>query len=161
VPFGLRVRHGKGVLVDANLLVLHTVGSLDPKLIGRHKRTSGFTAEDFELLDRFLRLFPRIFVTPNVLTEVSNLLDSGDLRERLQVSLAAVIQVLDERYVPSSDACSVDGFRRLGLTDATLLALAGGGLLVLTADVPLYVELQRKGMEVVNFHHLRERAWEV
>jgi hypothetical protein len=99
--------------------------------------------------------------TPNVLTEVSNMVSQigGETATKLRVMLGTVIEALDERYVPSAEASKVEEFRRLGLTDASLLLLERGDLLVLTDDRHLYSALQSKGIAAINFHHVRDRAW--
>lgn len=63
----------RGVLVDANILLLFFIGSYDTKLITRFKRTSRFTVRDYELVGNFLAAFERRITTPHILTEVSNL----------------------------------------------------------------------------------------
>jgi hypothetical protein len=63
---------GKKLLVDTNILLLYIVGSLSLDRIARHKRTDTFTVEDYRLLDRVLRQFGGIVVSPDILTEVSN-----------------------------------------------------------------------------------------
>lgn len=153
----------RDILVDTNLLILLAVGSFETRLIERHKRTRQFTVEDYGLLRRFLTRFRTVVSTPNVLTEASNLVDQsgGTSRESLQALLASLIKVLDERYVPSRDGCAVEEFQRLGLADSAILHLAKsrGDLLVLTDDLHLYLALQRRGLEAVNFNHLREQSW--
>jgi predicted nucleic acid-binding protein len=160
-----RSREGRGrkkkLLVDTNILLLYIVGSLSLDRIARHKRTDTFTAEDYHLLAGLLRRFGGIVLTPNVLTEVSNLLGQTD--ERTGAALLAVLGTLvrdsEERYVESVEAVGTLEFLRRGLTDASILALPMEELAVLTDDVHLYLALQAKGVEVINFNHLREGVW--
>ena len=59
--------------IDANLVVLLVVGAVDRDLINSNKRTTRFTPADYDrLIDVIQRV--RVFVTPNTLTEASNLL---------------------------------------------------------------------------------------
>lgn len=154
----------QNVLVDTNLLILFTVGSYDPGLIEKHKRTQQFTTEDYRLLEDVLGSFRSVVTTPNVLTEVSNLVKQvGDpVAQKLQELLGSVIGKLEEQHVASNDCSSVAEFRRLGLADAAILRLAQdrGDLMVLTDDIHLYLALQKKGLKAVNFSHLREQAWQ-
>lgn len=153
----------RDLLVDTNLLVLLAVGSFEPGLIERHKRTRQFTVEDYRLLRRFLARFRTVVATPNVLTEASNLIDQGTgaKGERLQAFLASIIGVLEEEYISSREGCGVEEFQRLGLADSVILQLAQSrrDLPVLTDDLHLYLALQRRGLEAVNFSHLREQSW--
>lgn len=149
------------LLVDTNILLLYIVGSLSPDQIARHKRTDTFTIEDYWLLDRQLAKFGGIVVTPNVLTEVSNLLRYTDERtgQVLLAWLGSQVAAFDEHYVPSHEAIAAAEFSRLGLTDATILSCPLQDLAVLTDDIHLYLALERRGVEVINFNHLREASW--
>jgi len=66
---------------------------------------------------------------------------------------------LEERPVPSAGVVRLPEFARLGLTDSTILYLSEEGVAVLTDDLPLYLALQSRGVEVINFNHLREASW--
>ncbi len=147
----------RGVLVDTNILLLYVVGKYQPELIARFKRSNVFTADEYELLVALLFHFHRIVTTPNILTEVSNLL--GQLRDRekaecLQV-LAQEIATMDEQFIRSDTAAQTEVYRRLGLTDAGILSLAQGSYLVLTADFALDCALRATGVDVLNLNHLR------
>jgi rRNA-processing protein FCF1 len=159
-PRGIRQKRRK-LLVDTNILLLYIVGSLSPNQIARHKRTKTFTVEDYWLLDSQLAKFGDIVVTPNVLTEVSNLLGYTDDRTRQELLswLKSRVPSFDERFVPSHEAVEAVEFSRLGLTDATILSCPTQDLTVLTDDIHLYLALQKKGVEVINFNHLREGSW--
>jgi rRNA-processing protein FCF1 len=149
-----------GVLVDTNILVLYVVGTLDPDLIGKHKRTNKFLPADYRLLDGLLRRFRRIVTTPNVLTEVSNLVDQigGETGPRLQALLGGLIESsFEEHYVQSVETVKTDEFHRIGLTDSSILLLAKEDLLVLTDDIHLYLALVNRGLEAINFDHVRQR----
>jgi hypothetical protein len=56
----------------------------------------------------------------------------------------------------------LEEFGRLGLADASILRLAQGlgDLAVLTDDIHLYLALQKRGLEPLNFNHLREMSWQ-
>ncbi|NQU24184.1 MAG: hypothetical protein HQ567_23125 [Candidatus Nealsonbacteria bacterium] len=147
----------RGVLVDTNILLLHFVGTLDPELIPRFKRTNQFTVDDYHLLRRILDRFTCIVTTPNVLTEVSNL--CGQLGEPRKTEcfreFGKGIQTLDEKYVQSTTATQEETFPKLGLTDSGILHLAQGAYLVLTDDFTLYQLLENASIAVLNFNHLR------
>src|SRR5436305_13062515 len=161
VPRRLARWRGKKLLIDTNILLLYIVGSLSPDQIARHKRTDNFTVEDYRLLDRVLRQFGGIVVTPNILTEVSNHLGQTDekTKTKLWALLGALVPVFDERHIQSREAVGVAEFSRLGLTDASILACPPQDLTILTDDLHLYLALQRRGAGVINFHHLRDAAW--
>lgn len=68
-----------GIIIDANLLLLLFIGSVNKAFITKFKRTKAYIPEDYELLTRFLGLFSSIVTLPNILTEVGNLANSGGL----------------------------------------------------------------------------------
>ena len=148
-----------GLFIDTNLLVLLIVGSVGRDLIAKHKRLRGaYTAEDYDILVGLLRPVDRVFVTPNTLTEASNLLGhhGEPERSRLFDKLRILIQESEEFVVTSVDASSNSAFGRLGLTDAALLELITAESPLLTADLDLYLAALEKGQEAaVNFTHLR------
>lgn len=152
---------GKGLLIDTNLLLLYFVGTNDPKRIRKFKRTMAFTIEEFTILAKFFKLFKNVITTPNVLTEVSNLL--GQLPENLHDSFhgdfAKRIPNLEEHYSPSASLAATPPFKRFGLTDSGIAELVKGKYLVLTDDLSLFGYLQNLGIDAINFNHIRLLAW--
>ena len=148
-----------GLFIDASLLVLLVVGSVGRDLISKHKRLRGaYTAEDYDILLDLISPVDRVFVTPNTLTETSNLLAQHAEPERSQLfdKLRTLIQESEEIVVASEDASSNSAFRRLGLTDAALLELITTESPLLTADFDLYRAALAKGDQAaVNFTHHR------
>jgi len=57
----------RGVLIDANILLLYLIGSYDRSLISRFKRTRQFTVEDYATLLLLLHPFEAVITTPNIL----------------------------------------------------------------------------------------------
>jgi hypothetical protein len=145
-------------LIDANLLLLDVVGRCDPRLIPKHKRTAAFTIEDFVLLETLLDQFSDIATTPHVLAEVSNLSGQANGLEvvaRLRDALASRVTVLAEADCRATVAVTDPHFRRLGLTDAAIMAVCRGERLLVTADAPLAYTFASRGGDVINFNNLR------
>lgn len=146
-----------GILVDTNILLLHLVGLTNQNRIEMFKRTKKFTIQDFELLRKILCLFPNIFTTQSILTEVSNL--TGQLNEpdksRCRRLLREEIKKFNELYHPSSKVCGEPKFERFGLTDSGIAMVSRNPYLVLTDDLPLYAYLSSQNIDVLNFNHLR------
>ena len=92
-----------GYFVDAGLLTLLVVGSLEPELITRHRRLQGYFIKDFDILNNLLSNVEKIFVTPNTLTEASNLLahHGEPERSRLLEYLRLLIERSEEIVVVS------------------------------------------------------------
>jgi hypothetical protein len=144
-------------MLDANLLLLWIVGTLDRSLVARHKRTCHFRTRDFDVLLGLLARVDQIVVTPGILTECSNLLRQAPnvTADRLMAVLAQLVASLDEQYVPAASVSGAAHFCRLGLTDATILGAIGDELPLLTTDVALYTEASRVYPNAVfNFDYL-------
>jgi len=92
----------KRILVDTNLLALYPIGTFDRSQISTDKNTRSYTVEDFDLLKILLKN-NRIIVTPNILTELSNLTSSSNenTKQRLFAYLGKLIEQVEEEYVPS------------------------------------------------------------
>lgn len=148
-----------GFFIDANLFVLLVVGSVGTDLIAKHRRLQGYSEEDYETLISLLDRVDRVFVTPNTLTETSNLLaQHGDPdRSRFFERLRIIIQESKEVVVASAAASSNSEFGRLGLTDAALLEVVTKETPLVTVDLDLYLAALAKGEELaVNFTHVRD-----
>ena len=146
------------LFIDANLIVLLVVGLAGRELIAKHRRTKMFTVEDFERLIRAISPVAELRVTPNTLTEASNLLGQhGEpQRSRLLLTLRTLIERSPEIVVASVDAARRDEFPRLGLTDAALLEVVSADAPLLTVDLDLYVAALASGEEAaINFNHWR------
>jgi len=147
----------KGLLIDTNLLLLFFVGLHNRKSIQRFKRTRQFIPEDFDCLTSLIQLFKQVVTTPSVLTEASNLL--GQLPEAIRFSVfqrfSLAIQRFQENFTPSRELAQERYFPKFGLTDAGIVHGAKGKFLVLTDDFRLAGYLERHGIDVVNFNHLR------
>ena len=138
--------------------MLLVVGSTDRHLIEKHRRLREYTVEDYDLLIDLLSPVGRVLVTPNTLTETSNLLaqHSDPERSRFFDMLRFFIQESEEVMVASVEASGNDAFRRLGLTDAALLEVITADTPLVTVDLDLYLAaLGEDADSVVNFTHLR------
>ena len=151
----------RGILVDSGLLLLLFVGLCDRGRIQTFKRTRMFTESDFDLLQGIVRRFDLLVTTPNILTEVSNLL--GQLPDNLHAQYFATFarslqEGVNEYYIPSGQLALQDHFPRLGLTDTGIIEQARNGNLVLTVDLSLYNRLCELGVDAINFNHFRESS---
>jgi hypothetical protein len=149
------------VLLDSNVLLLYVVGMTDRRLIRTHKRTRAFAEEDFDLLCDGLGRFGEIWVTPNILTEASNLAAQAAEPGRSAVlqTLAGFMAGCQEQAVPSATVAGRPAFIRLGLADMATLEVARLVDRVLTDDLALYLALMDAGRNAVNFNHIRQFGW--
>ena len=148
------------LFIDANLIVLLVVGQAGRGLIARHRRTKMFTVEDYDRLIQAISPVDKLRVTPNTLTEASNLLGQhGEpQRSRLLLKLREFIERNPETVIASADAARHVAFPRLGLTDAALLEVVSADAPLLTVDLDLYAAALASGEEAaINFN--RWRGW--
>ncbi len=150
------------VVLDSNLFLLYCVGCWRPEQIAIFKRTSRYEEKDFDLLQRYLVQFQSLTITPNTVTEVSNLLGQlhNDHREEIFGTLKGLISQSTEQYVPSSEASDSPCYQRFGITDATLEQLARRGHVVLSDDFALTGTLVKAGLHALNFTQLRVQNWD-
>jgi len=155
----------KTLALDANVLVLLTVGLADVRYIARHKNLyiarhknlhPTYRVEHFDLLLDEVKRAPGLATTTHVLTETSNLLRQckEPMRSEIMAALADFIGEGEELTPEATRASAAPEFLRLGLTDAAFTLLDPARYCVLSADLDLIVALQTRGFEVVNFHAL-------
>lgn len=145
--------------MDANLLLLLVVGSTSKEYISKHKRLKAYTVTDFDHLTELVLSVPTVFVTPNTLTETSNLIKYGirdPARTKIYEVFRYLIQSTDEHYCESRQATTRNEFIRLGLTDSVLLHETANSFTLLTADLDLYLAAVNEGYSALNFNHLRD-----
>jgi hypothetical protein len=124
------------------------------------KRTQNFTIEDFETLSRLINWFGKLFTTPHVLSQVSDLTDlPGKDLGAIRRLFGTVVEQMEESYEVSKTLVTHDLFSRLGLTDAAIATVCSTGVLVLTTDLNLHLALQQRGADALNFNHLRPLGW--
>ena len=146
----------KGILVDTNILLLWFVGEVNPNRIEKFKRTNQFNKQDYNLLVKTLKYFSKNVVTPNILTEVSNLINQLSEPERSQCfdALSQAMNQLNEFYIESKVATQVEKFTKYGLTDCGIISVARDSYLVLTDDFKLAGYLEKIGIDVINFNNI-------
>ena len=146
------------LLLDTNLLVLLVTGIADTAYIARHKRLAAFDVKDFQIVAGLADAAPALVLSPNVLTETSNLLRyaSGDVRAHLSAALAKLVEKFGEQYIPTVTASGHEHYARLGVADCVLLTQAATGATLLTDDLDLYLASSRAGHDAYNYNHIRE-----
>jgi len=127
------------ILIDANALIILILGLINPKLIQKHKRTSIYEKEDFEILLSEIEDLERLVVLPNVWTEVDNLLNNyaGHYKYQYIKQLTKTIELTTEKFIKSIDAINSDGFYDLGLTDSLILEYSKECEVLITSDSSL------------------------
>jgi hypothetical protein len=141
--------------------VLLLVGLVNPRRIPEFKRTQDFTVEDFRTLKALMDWFGAPLVTtPHLLSQVSDLTDlSGPERIAVSHLFRSVVGQVDEKYDSARQLVNHALFDRFGLGDVSVAAIGERNILVLTADVQLQVALGSRGLDAINFNHVRALGW--
>ena len=118
-------------IVDTEVTILLLIGHFDPAFIERCGLTANkrFTAADFELLKKTLRLFKKIVITPHVIAEISNLSRRDMKGDRLVAYFWTVLPILvstDEQHVKLQSllGIKIEVLSNFGLTDMSLFELS-------------------------------------
>ena len=130
-------------------------------MIEKHRRLREFQEEDYDTLVGILSQVNKILVTPNTLTEASNLLayHGEPERSRLFEVLRILIKEHEEIVVTSQSASCNKEFTRLGLTDAALLEAVSNTAPLITVDLALYLAaISKESESAFNFRHYQSLA---
>jgi hypothetical protein len=85
---------------------------------------------------------------------------SGGSRQTVLNAFAHAVQLFKERRPESKKLVQTDAFFDFGLTDCAILDLPPKRYLVLSVDAALVLALRKKGVDAVNFNHLRQISWQ-
>lgn len=115
--------------------------------------------QDFETLVGLLDGCRQVVLTPNAVTECSDLLrdteEDADAKRSLKELLEKPSCLVVEEYVPSRDASRASQYEYLGVADCAMLSLVDADTILVTADARLAMEAQRINPLSVNFNHYR------
>jgi rRNA-processing protein FCF1 len=154
-------RTGTKIVVDANLLLLLLIGTVNKDYIEKFKRTSMYTKNDYNLLVEILKNYSKIITTPNILTEVNNFTKQAQKPNKNDVIVCFSKWLssgfIEEEFIESRVVCNDQSFFYLGLTDTSIIKLSKERLGVITKDKHLFLELDRRQIPVINFSDYMER----
>ncbi len=155
----------KGIVVDTNLLILLIVGKFNIAYIEKCSRVKDkqYTINDYRFVNNLLSLFVKIYVTPQVLAEFSNL-SFGDIKDRAFLKyfefVLEIIKGVSEEYISKDIILDIPIFRKFGFADASIFELASKEQLpVITDDMPLHHYLITSGISSINMDHIRATSW--
>ena len=152
----------QAAFIDANLLVLLAVGGVGPQSIATHNRLTGFISGDYVRLTDVPQNLHRLRVTPNVLTEASNLIAQhrDPQRSDFLSDLKRITESSCEIAGNNVDAARDPSYPTLGLTDSALMEAVSEQVPLITADVRLYLLIvsNREGA-AYNFRSMNREDW--
>lgn len=146
----------KLVTLDCNVLLLLVIGSVNKSHISLFKRTQMFTEKDYDSLVELIN-GSQIILTPNVVTEASNLLESYKYeKENIGlIFLKNICENIPETYESSKLLTNNNAFLKFGLSDTSLANLCKVGAITITVDLSLYGYLIGNNYKAINFNHVR------
>lgn len=123
------------LIIDTNLLLLLIIGAVEE---GRHitssKRLDGYTKDDYKNIWSIVSSYDKVYITPYIATEISNLIDlTGHSKEiAYQIAYLLFTKFFEIETEINKD-CSHELFAAFGITDCSLLRLSTE-YNILTAD---------------------------
>ena len=110
------------------------------------------------MLVEFLKNFKKIFVTPQVLAEASNLAKSRLKEERFSGFINYSIGLLlymGEVYIEKNEIFKRTELPKFGMTDTSLIGATERNKLLLTDDCPLFWYCNGKDVPVIHLERIK------
>lgn len=150
-------------MLDTVVLLLLFVGRLDPKYIKKFEPTHQYSIEDYELLEKIIRPFKKVVITPHVISELSNHTLQCIENDKLHYYFSIVTNFLtnkdkaEERHL-RFDEWQDRGIPRLcsfGFVDLSIYEISKSKkLAVLTDDIKFY-NLSKKDIPIIKLSILK------
>ncbi|HDN64694.1 MAG TPA: hypothetical protein ENF23_00085 [Methanosarcinales archaeon] len=144
----------KEIILDTGPLLLYLIGFYNEKELRRFN----YSEDEFTPLCMFLRNFKKIFVTPQVLAEVSNLAKNRLKEEKFSEFIKFSISILarlGEEHVDKNEILKREELPMFGITDVSLVRMAERNRLLLTDDGPLFWYCNGKNMPIIHLDRIR------
>jgi len=129
----------RDVIIDTNIFILFLVGQINENRIKNYTRNSLYTKEDYYFLLNILADYDRIITSPNILTEVDNILNriGGEDKYKYLVLAKTMYKQTLEKYIKTEKITQNWYFDSLGITDSSILMMAKNCELLISGDSSL------------------------
>jgi len=129
----------RDVIVDSNIFILFLAGQINENKIERYTRNSLYTMEDYYFLINILSNYDRIITSPNILTEVDNILNriTGEDKYKYLLLVKSIYKQTIEKYIETETVAKNWFFDILGITDSSILMMAKDCELLISGDSSL------------------------
>ena len=126
----------RDVIIDTNIFILFLVGQINENRIKNYTRNSLYTKEDYYFLLNVLSDYDRIITSPNILTEVDNILNriGGEDKYKYLVLVKTMYKQTIEKYIKTEMITQNWYFDSLGITDSSILMMAKDCELLISGD---------------------------
>jgi predicted nucleic acid-binding protein len=129
----------RDVIIDTNVFILFLAGQINENKIKNYTRNSLYTKEDYYLLLNILSNYDRIITSPNILTEVDNILNriTGEDKYKYLILIKTIYNQTIEKYIKTKEISQNWFFDTLGITDSAILMMAKESELLISGDSSL------------------------
>ena len=145
----------KGLILDTNLLLVYLIGCYDVDYITHFTRTSAYTSEDFNKLRRYIKNFNALFVTPQILTELSHFseeVNESKLNSYFEVLIKELSNFKEEYIDENIILSNKESLIKFGFADCSIVEAAKrNSLTVLTTDFPLSGSMKASDLKALNW----------
>ena len=126
----------RDVIIDTNIFILFLVGQINENKIKNYTRNSIFSKEDYYFLLNILSEYDRIITSPNILTEVDNILNgiTGEDRYKYLAIVKDIYKQTIEKYLKTENVSQNWFFDILGVTDSAIIMMAKECDLLVSGD---------------------------
>jgi hypothetical protein len=127
------------VIIDTNIFILFLAGQINENKIRNYTRNSLYTKEDYYFLLNILSNYDRIITSPNILTEVDNILNriTGEDKYKYLILVKTIYKQTIEKYIKTETISQNWYFDALGITDSAILMMAKESELLISGDSSL------------------------
>ena len=144
----------KEIVIDTGPLLLCLIGFYSINDL----KWFNYDKKDFILLVEYLKNFKKIFITPQVLAEASNLAKSRLKKEKFSAFINSSIDPLlglGEEYIEKNEILKRIELPKFGITDTSLISVIDRDKLLLTDDGPLFYYCDGKNVPVIHLEMIR------
>jgi len=129
----------RDVIIDSNIFILFLAGQINENKIKNYTRNSFYTKEDYYFLLTILSHYDRIITSPNIFTEVDNILNriTGEDKYKYLVLIKTIYKDTIEKYIKTETVSQNWFFDFLGVTDSSVLMMAKECELLISGDSSL------------------------
>lgn len=149
---------GKRLIIDTNLLILLIIGRYNINLISDHRKLRNYDNHDYNFVNFMARKSKVIYLTPGIISEVTNHLNPSDKHySKYFNKLISILQAFKEEYQSKNVLLVLSSFEKLGYTDSAIIDLSiKEKCLVLTDDREMVLELRRTTADVLYFSEIKQ-----
>jgi hypothetical protein len=129
----------RDVIIDTNIFILFLAGQINENKIQNYTRNSLYTKDDYYLLLNIVANYDRIITSPNILTEVDNILNriTGEDKYKYLIIVKNIYKQTIEKYIKTEAVSQNWFFDILGITDSSILMMAKECELLISGDSSL------------------------